>query len=528
MVFFKTSAFVSGDDFKNPLFKFKRTSGSDLLRSRISSRRQERSRTRMLRKSTCYDMLGCFTLPHKRSPLQKLPDSPDKIDTKFWLYKRPNSTEPQLVHYGDALRSLKDTGFEAHKPVKMVIHGYKGSGKDVGAVLAARALVEKEDLSVVVVDWTNGAANSYASAVANTELVARQLGLLLLDMLSLGVDPGTVHLIGFSLGAHIAGCVGHDLLAHGNQLGRITGLDPASPLFKNQLLLQPSRKLDADDARFVDVLHTDGSPVWTEGFGLLRQTGHVDVFANGGREQPGCSDGRGSVIASHFDSALDITIACSHLRAWRLYLESLVSASGCRFTAYPCPAGAAAFLKGACFPSNNYCNTSAACNLIGVDAERLSGRGTLYLVTRASEPYCGEQLQVKILISEKTHRTRGILNLKLNHGNSSTSFQITYTLMDTVSGGHVLGALAAAEYGSMDPLRSPSVTATLSYQSLSFQTAPEADRDLPPPRIYLDEVVLSDMRGNSWSYCGRDTLLEDKHQTSIKLVTLTLTTEPCS
>jgi hypothetical protein len=80
----------------------------------------------------------------------------------------------------------------------------------------------------------------------------------------------------------------------------LKGLDPASPIFRSKLLVESERKLDKDDAEFVDVIHTDGSPVWTDGFGLLQPLGHVDFFPNGGQEQPGCSDGRASVVVSHF------------------------------------------------------------------------------------------------------------------------------------------------------------------------------------------------------------------------------------
>lgn len=40
---------------------------------------------------------------------------------------------------------------------------------------------------------------------------------------------------------------------------RITGLDPASPCFKN---LDRSLKLDDGDAKFVDIIHTEAADVW--------------------------------------------------------------------------------------------------------------------------------------------------------------------------------------------------------------------------------------------------------------------------
>lgn len=84
-------------------------------------------------------------------------------------------------------------------------------------------------------------------------------------------------------------------------------MDPASPLFKHHLLRDQSKKLDISDARFVDVIHTDGSPIWTDGFGLLEPIGHVDFFPNGGREQSGCNDGRGSVVVAQFGKRIIIT-----------------------------------------------------------------------------------------------------------------------------------------------------------------------------------------------------------------------------
>jgi len=67
------------------------------------------------------------------------------------------------------------------------------------------------------VDWGPGSAvPNYVRAAANTRLVGRQLAKLIR---SLNVPLEKVHMIGFSLGAHVAGFAGAEL---GN-VSRITG-----------------------------------------------------------------------------------------------------------------------------------------------------------------------------------------------------------------------------------------------------------------------------------------------------------------
>lgn len=68
-----------------------------------------------------------------------------------------------------------------------------------------------------------GASPSYPLAVANTQLIGRQLALLLVDIVSLGTDPDNIHVIGFSLGAHVAGFAGRAVQHRGIVIGRISG-----------------------------------------------------------------------------------------------------------------------------------------------------------------------------------------------------------------------------------------------------------------------------------------------------------------
>lgn len=77
--------------------------------------------------------------------------------------------------------------------------------------------LQAERIFSVCVDWGPGSAvPNYVRAAANTRLVGRQLAKL---VRSLNVPLEKVHLIGFSLGAHVAGFAGAEL---GN-VSRITG-----------------------------------------------------------------------------------------------------------------------------------------------------------------------------------------------------------------------------------------------------------------------------------------------------------------
>lgn len=110
-------------------------------------------------------------------------------------------------------------------------------------------------------------------------------------------DLSQVHLIGSSLGAHVAGISGHVLKTDfglESKIGRITGmneyehfpwemnahgvlftaLDPAGLFYRGRKAVD--EKLDKEDAEFVDVIHTNMGQL-----GLNEVMGHVDMFPNG-------------------------------------------------------------------------------------------------------------------------------------------------------------------------------------------------------------------------------------------------------
>jgi len=111
------------------------------------------------------------------------------------------------------------------------------------------------EYNVISVAWEKLCKSPrYFYAVNNTRVV----GYLAADMISYLVNSyenvtlESVHPIGMSLGAHVVGHLGYHL---NGSLSRITGLDPAGPMFHTVPL---SDRLSKDDAIFVDVIHCAG------------------------------------------------------------------------------------------------------------------------------------------------------------------------------------------------------------------------------------------------------------------------------
>lgn len=512
----KAASEVSNYDFWPSNILGKRA--MQLVRDHLS-RRQERKKSRTS-KQICYDMVGCFPIPRTSySPLMKSPQSPDIVDTKFLVMTRQNRSDLILVTYGDRHVSMNNSNFKPELPTKIIIHGFKGSGHDKVAKLLGNALLDLEDANVIFVDWEKGAAGpGYALAAANTQLIGRQLAILITDMVALNGDPAKIHMIGFSLGAHVAGFAGKALKLLDIRVGRITGLDPASPLFR-QMLSASLLSLSSDDAAFVDIVHTDGARIWSEGFGLFNPIGDVDYFPNGGLDQPGCEQVRGSVIVSRFEGTMNSSVVCNHLRALQFFLESLKAVSdpnACQFTTFPCPAGWSMFQRGECFPTN--C-TDSNCVTMGFGASQSKLRGPLYLTTRDSSPFCGRQLKASVLLSPKTSKLRGYLQISLEDGDNTANFKLRTKHTDYILGGLLAEGLSVARY---EKSVQRYLNVELSFQSLAYQTENEKQGLDSIVNVIVDKVSIFDTEGNVWSNCTGNSNLIHVDGTTIYAQTYSL------
>ncbi|KAM5132566.1 pancreatic lipase-related protein 2-like isoform 2-T2 [Mantella aurantiaca] len=292
-------------------------------------------------KEVCYGDLGCFTDAPPWSgtlerPKAKLPWSPEKINTRFFLLTRENPERHQTISARD-LPGLNASSFSTSRRTIFIIHGMGDRAENNWVSDMCHELLLVEDVNCIGVDWRRGSGNVllYVQAANNGRLVGAEIAHLLKRLqATLNYSPFNVHIIGHSLGAHIAGEAGKRCPG----IHRITGLDPARPYFE---YTAPEVRLDPSDASFVDVIHTDTEPL--TGLGMDQPVGHYDFYPNGGKHMVGCPH---KLVSLFKGNDLVQALGCDHFRAFLYYTDSIRSPGG--FVSYPCDSYKG-FTSGSCF-----------------------------------------------------------------------------------------------------------------------------------------------------------------------------------
>ncbi|KAG5344875.1 PLA1A Phospholipase, partial [Acromyrmex heyeri] len=276
---------------------------------------------------------------------------PDE-EVTFFLFTKHNPEEGQQLLVNDTSSNLADTNFVAALPTKIIVHGYNSDMQLSYLVDVKNEYLKRASYNVIAIDWHRLAIGPcYPIAVHNVPHVGDCLAQLVDRLRDYGAKD--IHVIGFSLGAHVPAFAANVLRPY--KLTRITGLDPAMPLF---ITVNKDEKLDSSDAEFVDVLHTNAFIQ-----GKIEPSGHIDFYMNGGVNQPGCWE-HGNPFG------------CNHHRATEYFGESINSKVG--FWGWPCP-GFVAYLLGLCPPR-------FPAVLMGEDVNR-KYRGFHLVKTKAHSPY---------------------------------------------------------------------------------------------------------------------------------------------
>ncbi|KAM4670188.1 inactive pancreatic lipase-related protein 1-like [Amazona ochrocephala] len=364
----------------------------------------------------CFDRLGCFSdsVPWSGTierPIQKLPWSPEKINARFLLYTRENPQNYQEISAVDS--SLSYSNFKTSRLTRFIVHGFIDSGEENWLADMCQRMLTVEDVNCICIDWSSGSRCQYTQASNNVRVVGAEIAYFVNTLVdNFGYSPANVHIIGHSLGAHVAGEAGK---RHPG-IGRITGLDPAQPYFQGTPI---EVRLDTTDATFVDVIHTDTAPTIPYlGFGMSPAIGHLDFYPNGGVEMPGCGKNAISQIVDLdgiWEGSRDF-VACNHLRSYKYYSDSIIYPDG--FLGYSC-SSYDAFESGFCFPC-----PEEGCPNMGHYADKFKGKFSsdlvkLYLNTGEAKDFPLWRYKVTVTLSGSKSVT-GYVNIALYGSNGNT------------------------------------------------------------------------------------------------------------
>ncbi|XP_037972759.2 pancreatic lipase-related protein 2 isoform X1 [Plutella xylostella] len=286
----------------------------------------------------------------------------DALDIIYKLFTRSNPTEFQVIVPGN-LRKLETTNFNQSAPTVIYLMGFSEATTGPSTTTIRDAYLSTGEYNFISVDWSRLIAGPwYVSAVQNTRYMGVRLAKFIQFLSRAGVPPGSVHVVGFSLGAEAAGFTGKALREQGVRLGRITGLDPAYPGYK---LANSDGHLSKGDAQFVDVLHSNPGI-----FGFPEALGDVDFYPN-----PGSYIQRGCWLDQLVKNReVGYIYGCSHNRAWRLYAETIRNPRG--FPATLCRDWTSA-TRSCQFHTDGYMGFGAKPPM----------QGKMYLLTNEKPPY---------------------------------------------------------------------------------------------------------------------------------------------
>ncbi|GBN90975.1 Putative endothelial lipase [Araneus ventricosus] len=295
---------------------------------------------------------------------------------QYLLYTPAN---PEIPCYIEPEASMFDKcAFNSSYETKFIIHGFQIKLSPGNLFEKMKdTLLEYDKYNVIIVNWTRFNRQNYAPDVVNAYIV----GVVVADMINFlashaSVNVKSIHLIGHSLGAQIAGVAGK----HVPNLGRITGLDPAGPGYSVKFKFD---RLTSADAELVDAIHSSNAD-HEMGFGTPYPMAWMNFYPNGGQRQPKCqmgknySDGDGveHTIRTSQDQA-----GCNHDSSITYFISSILD---CEYLSTRCK-DYESYENGRCKSESNSENKMGF-HCVGISG--LKDHSKFYLDTSGNSPFC--------------------------------------------------------------------------------------------------------------------------------------------
>uniref|UniRef100_A0A4W5QCZ3 Lipoprotein lipase n=1 Tax=Hucho hucho TaxID=62062 RepID=A0A4W5QCZ3_9TELE len=321
------------------------------------------------------------------------------IETKFSVRSVEEPEEDLCYLVPGKKDTVTQCGFNISLPTFAIIHGWSVAGLFESWIhkLIAALFERVPNANVIVVDWLDRAQHHYHNSAANTKLVGEDVARLINWLeVDLKYNLMNLHLLGYSLGAHVAGVAGN---LTNNKVNRIT--ERAFPVLVSVCRL--------------------GATKWSHGF-----------------YQPGW----------HIRYAdLDQIMKCAHERSVHLFIDSLVNKQQ-QSMAYRCNSEDA-FDRGLCLSCRkNRCNNMG----FGVNKIRTTKSAKMYLKTGASMPFKVFHYQMKFHVFNQQNLSLSeqpvIVSLYGTHGekediqvilsNVTTNTTVSFLLTTDVDLGELL------------------------------------------------------------------------------------------